>query len=152
MNRTDDEIQRDLSRSLLLDEWKKSDDASEEQDESSSRSNTSFSNWWGNNKNNNGRINESNGLEMLKESDISRRKKRFDTLLRNEVAHETSATKNYILQNKKVYLSRICFALASYSIASISSLPVADQAKLSREKKITLYFSGTIFGAIIAGL
>ena len=152
MNRTDDEIQRDLSRSLLLDEGKKSDDASEEQDESSSRSNTSFSNWWGNNKNNNGRINESNGLEMLKESDISRRKKRFDTLLRNEVAHETSATKNYILQNKKVYLSRICFALASYSIASISSLPVADQAKLSREKKITLYFSGTIFGAIIAGL
>ena len=67
MNRTDDEIQRDLSRSLLLDEGKKSDDASEEQDESSSRSNTSFSNWWGNNKNNNGRINESNGLEMLKE-------------------------------------------------------------------------------------
>jgi MFS family permease len=161
MNRTDDEIQRDLSRSLLLGEGKKSDDASEEeeQDESSSRSNTSFSNWWGNNKNNNRRINESNGiinesngLEMLQERDISRRKKRFDTLLRNEVAHETSATKNYILQNKKVHLSRICFALAAYSIASISSLPVADQAKLSREKKITLYFSGTIFGAIIAGL
>ena len=32
MNRTDDEIQRDLSRSLLLDEGKNSNDASEEEE------------------------------------------------------------------------------------------------------------------------
>ena len=122
MNKSNEERQNELSESLLSDSVNTS---------VNSRSPfSSFSLWWNggkyspyNGRNNSELVDIHSGKHDPELTDIlsvpaPRRNKvgRLTELLKQEVSHETSATKNYILFRKKVYLSRICFALASYTI------------------------------------
>ena len=145
MNKSTEERQSELSESLLS-----SDSA--HSSVSSRNPYSSFSLWWNggkyspyNGRNDSELVDIHSGKHDPKLSDIlsvpnPRRNKigRLTELLKQEVSHETSATKNYILFRKKVYLSRICFALASYTIVWQTQvlLRVKQQPVISLEQSI----------------
>ena len=126
MDKSNEERQNELSESLL------SESVSESVNSSVNSRNpySSFSLWWNggkysphNGRNNSELVDIHSGRHDQELTDVlsepfTRKDKvgRLTELLKQEVSHETSATKNYILFRKKVYLSRICFALASYTI------------------------------------
>ena len=85
-----------------------------------------------------------NGEEAVDETSIlemgqHRKQVFFANMMREEAKHKTSVLQNYILQRKKVHLSRICFGLATYGIVFMKGVSQG------------YFFTATALGALLTG-